>query len=354
MDRVEASRADDENEDFIVETRSFNWTITSLTESEMKLKLEFNKPEFVSSYGSDSLHMHIERPELFLIREAGITQSSQIVAIRNIPKQSAGAATEDVVAASAAGSVGLQVLTLVNVGIAGMMQMSLSELWIVINSLSFIVYLPLFTFIFPDNCQMVLEAFLSVVTFDVVETLDGFGLNVIPFEFAETPPYNENFEALGYESSNTFSLLGSVNIIIFIMTVSFVSASIVKVIVPLQNTRFGLYIRSQFPFKGQLDTLNRLVISGSLEILVCTIVMVVPSQTDVPILLNLNWDELDSIDQFSLVYGIAIFAIFCTMVLLYLIVIIYVSPKVAFIEQQKLNEDSFATQISAYSKALKD
>ena len=32
------------------------------------------------------------------------------------------------------------------------MQMSLGELWLVLNSLSLVVYLPLFTFIYPDNC----------------------------------------------------------------------------------------------------------------------------------------------------------------------------------------------------------
>lgn len=221
---------------------------------------------------------------------------SKIVSVRNVPKQTASSAQAEAEAASAAGSVGLQVLTLVNVGIAGMMQMSLSELWIVINSLSFIVYLPLFTFIFPDNCLMVLEAFLSVVTFDIIETLDNFGLNVIPFSFAETPPYNENFEALGYENSNTFSLLGSVNIIILIMFMSFVFALLVKAITPLQNTRFGLYVTRKFPFKGQLDNLNRLIISGSMELLVCTIVMIVPSQTDAEILLAQDWKELDGID----------------------------------------------------------
>lgn len=59
LDRVVGSTAGDENEEFVLETRSFNWTITSLTETEMKIKLEFKKPEFISSYGTDSLQMHI-------------------------------------------------------------------------------------------------------------------------------------------------------------------------------------------------------------------------------------------------------------------------------------------------------
>lgn len=97
----------------------------------------------------------------------------------------------------------MQILTIINLVVAGFMQMSLDELWIVINSLSFIVYLPLFQLIFPDNVMVVMEAFLSVVTFDIVETLDGFGITLLPFDFIETPPYNSNFEELGYETSNS-------------------------------------------------------------------------------------------------------------------------------------------------------
>ena len=40
---------------------------------------------------------------------------------------------------------------------------------------------------------MVMEAFLSVVTFDIIATLQMFGIDVIPFSFIETPAYNENF-----------------------------------------------------------------------------------------------------------------------------------------------------------------
>ena len=136
--------------------------------------------------------MRFLRPELVLISSKATT-TSKFVAYRNVPKQTTSSSVEDAEATAVASTVGLQVLTLVNVGIAGMLQMSMDELWIVINSLSFIVYLPLFNFIFPDNCQMVLEAFLSVVTFDIIETLNTFGIDVIPFTFMETPPYNENF-----------------------------------------------------------------------------------------------------------------------------------------------------------------
>ena len=136
-------------------------------------------------------------------------------------------------AASEAGSVGLQVLTIVNVGLAACMQMSLDELWVVINTLSFIVYLPLFSFIFPDNCQLLMQAFLSVVTFDIIETFQMFGIDVMPFTFIETPPFNENFEELGYESSNTVALFGTFNIVVTAMFIILILTLLVKLIRPL-------------------------------------------------------------------------------------------------------------------------
>jgi hypothetical protein len=212
-----------------------------------------------------------------------------------------------------------------------MMQMSMEELWIVINSLSFIVYLPLF-FVFPDNCQAVMEAFLSVVTFDIIATLAMFGIDIIPFTFIETPAYNDNFEKLGYDSSNTFSLMGSVNIIFFIMAYGFFAALIVKIIPPLQRTKCGVWAQNKFPWKGQLTTLNRLMVSGSLELLVCSIVTIIPSQTGELILLQMPWEELSATDKFALAYGIMWMALCCTMFLVYLFVIVYISPKVSLVE----------------------
>lgn len=130
------------------------------------------------------------------------------------------------------------------------MQTGMDELWIVINSLSFIVYLPLFKFIFPDNCQIVMESLLAVVTFDIIETLGNFGIDVIPFDFAETPAYNENFENLGYDSSNSFALFGTVNFLLFYMIIAFFLALSVKICVPCRETKFGIYVRNKFPFKG--------------------------------------------------------------------------------------------------------
>lgn len=279
---------------------------------------------------------------------------TSLIERRNVPKQSSSGAVEAQAAASEAGSVGLQVLTLVNVGLAACMQMSLDELWVVINTLSFVVYLPLFSFNFPDNCQLLMQAFLSVVTFDIIETLQMFNIDIMPFEFIETPPFNENFEELGYENSNTVALMGTVNIAIFAMLVIFTLALLVKIISPIRKSKFGRKVSQKFPFKSQLGTLNQLVITGSMELLVCTVVNIVPSQTEEDSLLQMEWSELPKSDKFALAYGIGCLGIFCFMIVLYIVLIVCLSPKVAFVNQQKELEVFFKTKIDAYKAALKE
>ena len=94
-----------------------------------------------------------------------------------------------------------------------------------------------------------MKSLLGVVTFDLLETFESFGINLIPFEFTETPPFNKNFEELGYESSNTLALLSTMNLVIIFMVVTFLLAVCVKICTPCQKTRFGKYIREKFPFR---------------------------------------------------------------------------------------------------------
>ena len=121
------------------------------------MQMNFDRAEMISSYGNDVLNFFVMLPSQFLNRPSEFFSGklywdemgeNLLFDKRNVPKQK----DLETASATAAGSVGLQVLTIVNLVVAGFMQMSLEELWLVINSLSFIVYLPLFSFIFPDNC----------------------------------------------------------------------------------------------------------------------------------------------------------------------------------------------------------
>jgi hypothetical protein len=54
----------------------------------MKISLTFMKPELVSALTSDSLTMHLLRPEIFLIGAEGLTRK-RFTSQRNVPKQTA-------------------------------------------------------------------------------------------------------------------------------------------------------------------------------------------------------------------------------------------------------------------------
>ena len=60
------TEAQDENEIFFAESRSFNFSIAEMTSSKLKLVMNFEQPEMISSYDKDKLSMHINRPELLL------------------------------------------------------------------------------------------------------------------------------------------------------------------------------------------------------------------------------------------------------------------------------------------------
>lgn len=137
-----------------------------------------------------------------------------------------------------------------------------------------------------------MQSFLAVVTFDIIETLENFGYDVVPFDFIETPPFSESFEELGYENSNTISLLGTVNMLLFFMFVILIIAVIIKVIKSCHSMRFGRYIRARFTFQSQLSNFSQLLITGSLELLVCSIVSITPSLIELPILTEMDWSEL--------------------------------------------------------------
>lgn len=53
----------------MVDSRKFSWYIDSFSQNEIKLKLEFEKPDMISSYGKDVLVMEVLQPKVFLVRD---------------------------------------------------------------------------------------------------------------------------------------------------------------------------------------------------------------------------------------------------------------------------------------------
>lgn len=66
-------------------------------------------------------------------------------------------------------------------------------------------HLPLNQIVFTPNVYYVFDVLIQVVSFDLLAPAD-----YIDFGFTESDPYSDNFEWLGYESSNLFENLGSI------------------------------------------------------------------------------------------------------------------------------------------------
>ena len=76
------------------------------------------------------------------------------------------------------------------------------------NALQIVAHLPLNNVNFSNNAFVFFQFLASVVSFDILAPTDH-----IDFGLTETPPYNENYEELGYESSNFYENLGSIALI---------------------------------------------------------------------------------------------------------------------------------------------
>ena len=72
-----------------------------------------------------------------------------------------------------------------------------------------------------------------------------------------------------------------------------------------------------------------MIITGYIELFVCSIVpLLSPIEGEEPNLFGLSWsEELSAIDKFCLLYGILVLFVFTLMNVVYIIVILYMAPK---------------------------
>ena len=66
----------------------------------------------------------------------------------------------------------------------------------------------------------------------------------------------------------------------------------------------------------------------------------------------MEYSEMQGIDKFAMYYGIAILAIFCFMVLINSLVVIYLAPKVSKIAVTEQSKAFLQSRIYAYKSAL--
>ena len=134
-----------------------------------------------------------------------------------------------------------------------------------------------------------------VLQFDFLKIFEALNINFID-DSVEAHGFNENFEALGYDSSSTTDNLGTLNF--------FMGLLILRVLVFFGN-QFSL-CRKSFDCR-QLNrdmTGNKLsaaclrfLIETYLEFLTCTLVAIIPGEY--PNLFEHVWGELSAYDRFS-------------------------------------------------------
>ena len=232
------------------------------------------------------------------------------------------------------------------------MQAAMDEIWVIINTLSFVLYLPILTFHFPEIATVLLQQILGIITFDILETLEEFGFNVLP-EMTYTPPFSDDFSERGkLDSGNTLILLASVNIVILVMvTILVLSAcSRLRMFDQMAGCR---KLRTKFSCRSQVSALNRLILTGFIELMLCCMIpLMKPKDSEVPNLIAMDWNgDLNALDRFSLVYGVLCFVIFYGMIIAYVVIIFYLAPKLHVTTSKKTLED-LDHKIRAYENAL--
>ena len=91
----------------------------------------------------------------------------------------------------------------------------IQQLWATINSLQLIVLTVLFTGLtMPERCKDFLHEIMKYTNLDIIEVDDY--LTAIFGDFIPTEPYSEEFEELGYETSNFFLEMGPLMFLIML------------------------------------------------------------------------------------------------------------------------------------------
>ena len=76
--------------------------------------------------------------------------------------------------------------------------------------------MPLNNVNFPRNELNFMRYLNNIVSFKMFDMKDIEEFTFTP-DFTETPPYNDNFEWLQYDTSNFFENLGFINVILVVM-----------------------------------------------------------------------------------------------------------------------------------------
>jgi hypothetical protein len=155
------------------------------------------------------------------------------------------------------------------------------------------VHLPLNNINFPVVVQVMFENLISVVTFDVLESLEeiGFGLE---YDASPTSPYNAGFDTLGYSTSEPIDLLGTINFLFAII--------VIQILWFFTPRRFCCKNFKRQQGDSLSNGLIRFAIQMTFELFICIGAVLYPREG--PTLLNI--EEKASFDSFLIGYTITI------------------------------------------------
>jgi len=194
-----------------------------MTSKSMKIKMQFENPESISLETTDSVVLSFKKAEKFLVSaKTRFSTPNGLSAQMKLPAQLPDTlATRSLSGASTFTSKSLSVISVGNVAVNVVAKASLQQLWGTINSLQLIVILPLHNTTYPANTQVLFDALVQVVLFDIAEQGEQIGIQN-PLVVADTDPFNDKFDALGFGSANIIENLQSINYILAFIVLNLV------------------------------------------------------------------------------------------------------------------------------------
>lgn len=172
-------------------------------------------------------------------------------------------------------------------------------MWGSIHALQLTVHIPIHfgNEPFPGAAMQVFGILITVVTFDILETLGEVDRG-LPYEVSPTEPYNVGFEELGYDSREPIGLLGTINFLFGLLVLRglFHLAATFCVCKKKTNksSRWQMYSNSIIRFMIEV-TFELLIMFG--------LVFYNADETDAERLIDLDEDETIDFDYFLIKYS---------------------------------------------------
>ena len=160
-------------EDFDENLLKFSWILTSYTEDEMMIKINFDHPVQISpNLIQDMMLVKFNNFTSFKSLEGNYFKQTVTVLMKEVPKQMIdNETTKNLISASENFDLALNIvfwiLLVFNLIFGG--TVSMEHFVLMINSLQIAMHVPLFSTALPGNVIMFLEKVIPIVMFDIIK-----------------------------------------------------------------------------------------------------------------------------------------------------------------------------------------